>query len=185
MIRVMLVVFAVIPIVVCATQCVGRPDPGCSDARDFVTSPSNNVAHVELNLVHIRRNAERLVGEFDVINSGSIRYEITGVRVGNEFWPKVLLEVSKETKSPWNWCSIAKNDTAKANPEMLGVSPFNEEPMSLRSRLLVDLTPFITQIAQAKYGRIVLPDGNWSMFPLDRLAPPKETLPGDITPQDH
>lgn len=150
--------------------------------KTFVTDPTSEIAHVDITFTFSRANDDHVVGEFDAVNTSSLPTTIVGVHTREgTFWPQVLLEVTNNSKPPWQWRTVAES-SAPGTPGKLKLNPTTSANKIVGETLLVDMDAFKPFINVATYGRIVFRDGNWSMFDLKRIAPLHE-LKGNIKPQ--
>jgi hypothetical protein len=122
-----------------------------------------------------------LVGEFEVLNTTSSPETINGTKTADKkFWPNVEAQITNgATPSEWKWRNIGQPPTWE-KPSKLIVDPVNADSTSPEKSVYVDMDIFKPFIGKATYGRIVLPNGRWSMFELKDLLPSTLETKGTI-----
>lgn len=161
------------------------PDDKTTWGRGFIDEPSldSPASRVAYTLTFLDSTVGHLVGEFEVLNTTSSPETINGTKTRDgKFWASVEAQITNgATPSEWKWRQIGRPPTS-GEPYKLVVDPLKADSRSHEKSLFVDMDIFKPFIGKATYGRIVLPNGRWSMFELKDLLPPTTKTKGTIIP---
>ncbi len=142
------------------------------------------MSQISYPLSYVTCTVGHLVGQFDVENTTKSSKTIDGVKTSDgKFWVPVEAQITTgTTPREWNWKPIGKlavpgeHSTLKADP----LTPENARDIPSFHVHLDIFKPFI---GKATYGRIVLANGDFSMFDLNDLATRPSNLPkGALVP---
>lgn len=140
------------------------PCKAVGDSRDwvrgFMDSPrGQNTPPVRCKMLTVTSTNGHLTGDLLFINESLARIDLEGEkRQDGTFWPRFIAQVKNEDQADWR--TIGESE----KPQNLVTSAV--EPLS-EQKIYVNMNMFRPAIGKVMYGRIVFPNGTWTMFDLE------------------
>jgi hypothetical protein len=120
-----------------------------------------------LQIIDVTRNGDELFANLSLSNSTHEKrvpppITVHGVQLSDgSFWPDVRLHVGDDSKGPWETIPAPRSDGEKTSvtiPSTLSLLP-----------LRVDFLPFVPFFGRKAWGRVLLPNGEATVFEIKEL----------------